>query len=111
MTKKKVRKALTRRHHESVYRIGADPEAFAPERGESMSKLVVMIMMVGLIWVAMEVNSKSTTTPYGAFSFLNAGDSLPEKASAFVTTPRRVGAKVDAAIQEGAARYENMLEE
>ncbi len=77
-----------------------------------MSKLVVMAMMIGLIWVAMEVNSKGTDNAFGgAFSFLNAGDNLPEKASAFVTTPRRMGAKVDAAIQEGAARYENMLEE
>ena len=32
-----------------------------------------------------------------------------EKASEFVTT--RVGAKVDSAIQEGAARYEKMLKE
>ena len=77
-----------------------------------MSKLVVMIMVVGLIWVAMEVNSEGTDNAFGgAFSFLNADDNLPEKASAFVTTPRRMGVKVDAAIQEGVARYEGMLGE
>ncbi len=77
-----------------------------------MGKLVVMIMMVGLIWIGMQVNSEGIDNAFGgSFSFLNAGDDLPEKASALVATPRRVGAKVDAAIQEGAARYENMLEE
>ena len=34
-----------------------------------MSKLVVMIMMVGLIWIAMEVNSKGADNAFGgAFS-------------------------------------------
>jgi hypothetical protein len=60
----------------------------------------------------MEINTRGADNAFGGtFSFLNAGDDLPEKASAFVTTPRRMGAKVDAAIHEGAARYEDMLEE
>jgi len=76
-----------------------------------MGKLVVMIMMIGLIWIGMQVNSNGVDNAFGgAFSFLNAKDDLPEKASAFVATPRRVGSKVDTAIQEGAARYEKMLE-
>ena len=75
-----------------------------------MGKLAVLIMMIGLIWIGMQVNSDGVDNAFGgAFSFLNARDDLPEKASEFVTT--RVGAKVDSAIQEGAARYEKMLKE
>jgi hypothetical protein len=77
-----------------------------------MGKLVVLAMMVGLIWVGMEVYTEGANNAFGGvFSFLTAGDEMPEKASEYVSTPRRVGAKVDESIQQGAARYERLVED
>jgi hypothetical protein len=74
-----------------------------------MGKLVVLLMMVGLIWVGSRIHQEGADTAFGgAFSFLTLGDDMPEKASAYVSTPRRVGAKVEASIQQGAARYEKI---
>lgn len=77
-----------------------------------MGKLVVMTMMVGLCWVGLEVYTEGPRNAFGGvFSFLSAGDDMPEKAVEYVSTPQRVGRKVDAAIQEGAARYEEAVGE
>jgi hypothetical protein len=80
--------------------------------GEPVGKLIVMVMMCGMIWVGMEIHTKGANNAFGgAFSFLTVGDDMPEKASEYVSTPRRVGNVVDERIQEGAARYDKMLDE
>jgi hypothetical protein len=77
-----------------------------------VGKLIVTAMMCGLIWVGMEIYSKGANNAFGGvFSFLTAGDDMPEKASEYVSTPRRVGNVVDERIQQGAARYDDMVEE
>jgi hypothetical protein len=77
-----------------------------------VGKLIVMVMICGLIWVGMEVYSKGAHDAFGGtFSFLTTGDDMPEKASEYVSTPRRVGNLVDDRIREGAARYDDMLDE
>jgi hypothetical protein len=77
-----------------------------------MGKIVGMLLMVVAIWVGMEVYNEGADRAFGGtFSFLKAGDDLPERAVHRVSTPKRVGKKVDAAIRGGAERYERLVGE
>jgi hypothetical protein len=72
-----------------------------------MGKVIALLLMVGVVWVGMEVYNEGPDRAFGgALAFMSAGDDLPERASKHVSTPKRVGARVDAHIQEGAKRYE-----
>jgi len=77
-----------------------------------MGKLIVIAMMVGLVWVGATLYTEGARHAFGgAFSFLAAGDDLPERASEYASTPQRVGARAERSIQEGAARYEHVAED
>lgn len=77
-----------------------------------MGKLLVLATMVGLIWVGTEIYDQGARNAFGGFfSFLAAGDDLPERASEYASTPQRVGELVDQRIQQGADRYRDRMED
>jgi hypothetical protein len=73
-----------------------------------MGKLAVIFMLFGLIWIGMEIQTEGIDHAFGGvFSSLEPGEERP----VHVSTPDRVGNKVNAAIQDGAARYDDLVEE
>jgi hypothetical protein len=76
-----------------------------------MAKLIGLLLMVGIVWVGMEVYNEGPDRAFGgAFSFLSSGKDLPDRVAERVSTPKRVGARVELLMQEGAARYEKLVD-
>jgi hypothetical protein len=72
-----------------------------------MMRMLGFLMMAGLIWIGVEIYQKGPDEAFdGTFSFLSWGDDLPEQAVEHISTPRRVGVKVQAAIDQGESRYQ-----
>jgi hypothetical protein len=77
-----------------------------------MGRIVVIAMMAGLVWIGVEIHQHGVREAFGGtFAFLAAGDDLPERASEYVSRPQRIAREVDDRIREGAARYEDVVEE
>jgi hypothetical protein len=77
-----------------------------------MGKIIALGLMVGAVWVAAEIYNEGADRAFGgAFSSSGSSDDLAEKAVHRVSTPKRVGKKVDAAMRESAARYERLAGE
>lgn len=77
-----------------------------------MTKTIGMLLMIATMWIGMEIYTEGARHAFGgAFSFLAVGDTLPEKASRHVSTPKRIGEKVDGIMRENEDRYEDMVGE
>jgi hypothetical protein len=77
-----------------------------------MAKTFALVLMIAAMWIGMEIYTEGSEHAFGgAFSFLAIGNDMPEKASHHVSTPQRVGAKVDGIMRENEARYQEMLGE
>jgi hypothetical protein len=75
-----------------------------------MARLIALLLMVGIVWVGMEVYNEGPDRVFGgSFAFLSIENDLPTPASERVSTPKRVGARVESLMQEGAARYEKLV--
>jgi hypothetical protein len=59
--------------------------------------------------VGLEVYNEGPDHAFGgALSFLSTGNELPEKASHYVSKPKRVRAKVEEAMRESERRHQAM---
>jgi len=77
-----------------------------------MGRAFGFAVMAGLIFIGATIYVDGPRNAFGgAFSFLAAGDDMPERASEYVSTPQRIGARVESSIQSGADRYEGVMED
>jgi len=77
-----------------------------------MAKTFGMLLMLATMWIGMTIYNDGAEHAFGgAFSFLAVGRDMPENLSQRVSTPQRVGAKVDGIMRESEARYDDMLGE
>jgi len=72
-----------------------------------MGKMAMLGLMVVLVYVGGTIYAEGSRNAFGgAFSFLAAGDDLPERASEAIATHKRVGKLAEDRINAGAERYE-----
>jgi len=65
-------------------------------------------LIVGLMWVGMEVYVEGVD---GAFGGILSSRKEQEAASAYVSTPKRVGKRVRQSMEQGEERTRRLLEE
>lgn len=73
-----------------------------------MGKLLRVALILGLVWVGLEIYTEGMD---GAFGGILSSRKEAEAASAYVSTPKRVGAKVSASIEQGEERTRKLLAE
>lgn len=73
-------------------------------------KLVGFVMLGAAFYVGVVVYTDGPHRAFGgAFSFVTAGEDLPDKASHYATRGERVRERVEASMEESEARYERMV--
>ena len=77
-----------------------------------MGKMFGLMLMVGVVYVGATIYTEGPEHAFGgAFSFLTVGDDAPERASEYVSRPKRTAAHVEQVIEQGAARYEDLVDD
>jgi len=77
-----------------------------------LGKLMGLGFMMLALYVGLELYTEGPNRAFGGqFSFMSAGDDMPERASHYVTRGDRVRTKVQAAMRQSESRYDNVVDD
>ena len=71
-----------------------------------MFRLIRVAFVIGLVWVGMEIYAEGID---GAFGGIFSSRKEAEAASAYVSTPKRVGEQVSRSMEQGEERTRKLL--